>query len=234
MEEDSLHLCKVESIQKTTVFVRLENGKKGTIIISEIAPGRIRNLRQYVVPNKKIVCKILRLNNGNIELSLRRVSAKEKKEVLTKYKQEQTAKSAIHSILKEKAEKAEEKILENFKTLSEFLLEAKENEKLIDEYVPKEFHEKILRITQKKKKGVEVKKIINLSCLESDGLDRIKKILEVEDEELKITYLAAGKYQLTAKGPDYKSLNKKVDAILLNLEKTAKKDRCSFEVKDKK
>lgn len=234
MEEDSLHLCKVESVQKTTVFVKLENGKKGTIVISEIAPGRIRNLRQYVVPNKKVVCKILRLNKGNVELSLRRVSAKEKKEVLTKYKQEQTAKSAIHSILKEKAVESEKKILEDFKTLSKFLLEAKEDEKLIDKYIPKEFHEKILRITQKKKKGVEVKKILNLSCLESDGLERIKKILEIKEGGLKITYISAGKYQLTAKGADYKSLNKKIDALVNDLEKTAKKEKCDFKVKDKK
>ncbi len=129
---------------------------------------------------------------------------------------------------------AEEKILKDFSILSEFLLKAKEDVKLIDKYIPKKFHEQILRITQKKKKGVEVKKILNLSCLESDGLERIKKILEIKDEEIKITYISAGKYQLTAKGPDYKSLNKKVDAIVSDLEKAAKKEKCGFEARDKK
>jgi translation initiation factor 2 subunit 1 len=234
MEEDSLHLCTVESIHGTTVFVKLDNGKKGTIVISEIAPGRIRNLRQYVVPNKKIVCKILRISNGNIELSLRRVNSKEKKEVMEKYKQEQTAKSAIHSILKEKAKLTEEKILKDFQTLGKFLMEAKENTKLIDKYIPKTFHIQIKKITEKKKKGVEVKKIINLKCLESKGIETIKNIMNFSDDKTKITYLSAGRYQLTAKGEDYKTLNKRVDSILESLEKETKKQKCEFSFEEKK
>jgi translation initiation factor 2 alpha subunit (eIF-2alpha) len=31
-------------------------------------------MRAYVVPNKKIVCKILRVSGDNVELSLRRVN----------------------------------------------------------------------------------------------------------------------------------------------------------------
>src|SRR3989344_4876424 len=76
-------LCTVERIEGTVVFVSLDNRKEGSIVVSEIAPGRIRNLRDYVVPKKKIVCKILRISDrGNVELSLRRVSAKERKEVM--------------------------------------------------------------------------------------------------------------------------------------------------------
>ncbi len=80
MEEGDIVLCTVVKIERTTVFVKLEDGKEGTINTSEIAPGRIRNLRDYVVPDKKIVCKILSIDpKGNINLSLRRVTTKEKK-----------------------------------------------------------------------------------------------------------------------------------------------------------
>ena len=49
-------MCIVERIEKTVVFVKiLNNGNEteGSITTSEIAPGRIRNIRDYVVPKKK-------------------------------------------------------------------------------------------------------------------------------------------------------------------------------------
>ena len=85
MEVGDLVLCTVDRVVGTVVFVKIEGqGKEveGSITFSEVAPGRIRNIRDYVVPKKKIVCKILRMLNGNIDLSLRRVTQKERKEVL--------------------------------------------------------------------------------------------------------------------------------------------------------
>ena len=81
-EEGDIVLCTVERIEGTNVFVSIEGNGEGSIMTSEIAPGRIRNLRDYVVPKKKIVCKILRVSGNRIDLSLRRVTQKEQKEVL--------------------------------------------------------------------------------------------------------------------------------------------------------
>jgi len=72
LEVGDVVLCTVDKIAGTVVFVKIDRNGEGNIITSEIAPGRIRNLREYVVPKKKIVCKILRISpNGNINLSLR-------------------------------------------------------------------------------------------------------------------------------------------------------------------
>src|SRR3990167_3310904 len=113
LEEGDLVLCTVEKIVGTIVFVNIDGEKKqGSIVLSEIAPGRIRNLRDYVVPKKKIVCKILRIyDKGNIELSLRRVTLKEKKEVLEQFKLEKSYESILRSVLGENAQK----IIENIK-----------------------------------------------------------------------------------------------------------------------
>ena len=89
LEEGEIVSCVVDRIVGTIVFVKISGNGEGSIILSEIAPGRIRNLRNYVVPKKKIVCKILKIgDSGNIYLSLRRVTQKEKKEVLEQEKQE--------------------------------------------------------------------------------------------------------------------------------------------------
>src|SRR4030042_2930646 len=101
IEEGDLVLCTVDRIAGTVVFVKVEGEEReGSIILSEIAPGRIRNLREYVIPKKKIVCKILKTSGGTISLSLRRVSQKEKKEILDVYNQERSYVSILKSVVK--------------------------------------------------------------------------------------------------------------------------------------
>ncbi len=71
-EEGELVLCNVTKIMPNSVFCRLEEyGRQGMIHISEIAPGRIRNIRDYVVEGKFVVCKVLRIDQirGYIDLS---------------------------------------------------------------------------------------------------------------------------------------------------------------------
>ena len=57
-EEEELVLCTVLSVYHHSVFVKLdEYDKKGLIHISEVSPGRIRNIRDYVVEGKKLYVK---------------------------------------------------------------------------------------------------------------------------------------------------------------------------------
>jgi translation initiation factor 2 alpha subunit (eIF-2alpha) len=234
LNEDDIILGTVERITSTTIFVKLENNQEGTIILSEIAPGRIKNLRAYVVPNKKIVCKVLRISGSHIDLSLRRVKSKEKKQVLEKYKQEKTAKSALRSILKEDAKSTEEKILKNFESVFDFMSQSKEDSNLIEKYIPKKFQEQIKKISKKKSKELEIKKEIKLKCLQNNGLSTIKQIMNIKNPNLKIIYITAGKFQLTLKGKQYKEINKQLEEILNQAQEKAKKQNCEFEVVDKK
>ena len=62
-EEDEIVICTVTKIHFHSVFVNLdEYGRSGLIHISEVSPGRIRNLRDFVVEGKKVVCKVLRID----------------------------------------------------------------------------------------------------------------------------------------------------------------------------
>jgi len=86
-EEGELVLCKVTKVSYNSVFANLEEyGKHGMIHISEVSPGRIRNLNDYVKLGKMVVCKILRVNQekGHIDLSLRRVNEIKKGIKITK------------------------------------------------------------------------------------------------------------------------------------------------------
>lgn len=234
MEENDLVLCKVEKVTNTITFVRLPNGKQGTIISSEIAPGRIKFMRQYVVPNKQIVCKVLEIKGDNINLSLRRVNSREKKEVMKKFKQEQATNVAFKQILGEKSEQVKEKILEDFTTLAEFIESAKSDKDLITKYIPKSNLESIKKLTEKRKENLELKQNIKIKCLEDDGIKRIKDLLDIDNKNLSITYLTAGQFKLKLIVDDFKQGKKNLTEILEKLKEKAKKNNCEFFVSEEK
>src|SRR3989304_1847417 len=103
LDTGDIILCTVDHIVGTTVFVHIEGNGEASIVFSEIAPGRIRNIRDYVVPKKKIVCKVLRVSGDRIDLSLRRVTQKEQKELKERYKQEKSYESILKGVLGNRA-----------------------------------------------------------------------------------------------------------------------------------
>ena len=229
LEEGQIVLCTVKTIVGTTIFVNIEDyNKEGTIITSEIAPGRIRNLRDYVIPNKKIVCKILRLGENHIALSLRRVTLKEKKELNESYKKEKSLAATLKTI-SENYGKIIEKIKET-SSLAEFFGQAKENPNILDTLMNKEETEKLLKILkEKREKEVSVKKKFSLTCEDGCGICKIKNILPEE-----AIYIAAGNFQITIKNHNYKDANTKLNQLLENIEKKAKENNCIFKTgKDK-
>ncbi len=232
LQAGDLVLCTVERIEKTIVFVKVHHqGKEldGTIVTSEISPGRIRNIRNYVVPKKKIVCKVLRVSKGNIELSLRRVTQKEKKEVLERYSQEKSYKSIFKTILKEYAERAIKEIEKNT-TLYDFIEEAKKSPEILEKIIGKEKAEKILKIikTEKTKKA-SIKKEFLLTTKNPDGVKLIKNILK-EIKKAEIKYLSAGKYSIKLESDNLKQADIQINEILKNLEEKAEKHNMDFKV----
>src|SRR3989338_10465342 len=194
LKEGDVVLCTVEKIVETTVFVKIEDNGQGSIIVSEIAPGRIRNLRDYVVPNKKIVCKILRIGKDYANLSLRRVVENERKEVLDKCEKEKNSFSVLKSILSEKASEVAEKIKKE-SNLSEFLQNCKSDPSKLQAHMTKEQAERICKIlAEKKEKKVEIKKEFILKSSHSDGIRRIKRILDINLENGNINYIAASRF----------------------------------------
>ena len=245
LEEGDVVLCTVEKIDGTIVFVKIDGNGQGSIITSEIAPGRIRNLRAYVVPKKKIVCKVLRITDrGNIHLSLRRVTLKEKKEVLEQNKQEKRSSSILKSVLGEKTKDIIKKIKEK-SSISEFLEQSKQDSKDLENLVGKKDTEKILEIIniEKSKKAV-IKKDFQFKTTQPNGLELIKKILNLKGRlsegnrlgvlaDAEIKYVSAGKYSIKVGGDDMKKADHKLQEVLKEIEIQAKKSKVEFSLKKK-
>lgn len=229
VKEDDLVLCTVQKIEDAVVFVDVEGNGQGSLVPSEIAAGRIRNIRDYVYPNKKIVCKILRIQNNHPQLSLRRVTAKEREEVLERHKKGKILESILKVCLKD-PEKVIEKIKENY-DLSDFLDELKEKPEIAEKFMTKaEANSLKEKLSEKKEKEKEVKKIIILKTNSPTGLEDIKEILKISDMEIK--YLGSSKFSITKKAKDFKEANNSLTRALDSIKQKAKEKKAEFEIKE--
>ncbi len=214
------------------------------IHISEVSPGRIRNINDFVKVGKAIVCKVLRINTerGHIDLSLRRVNDNQKRKKMDKIKQELKAEKIIEDsakILEQDVQKFYEKVskipmeqdgyvypsfeavIEEDYDLNELQLDKKEVEileKLVKERI--------------KLKQVEIVGNITVKTYEPNGVEIVKKALimveDIDREKITVKYLGASKFKLRIIAHDYKEaetiLKKSIDIA----EKFCEKNKAEF------
>ncbi|MAE49730.1 hypothetical protein CMI48_02780 [Candidatus Pacearchaeota archaeon] len=221
-------LCTVNKIEGANVFVTTSSGAQGSITLSEIAAGRIRNLRQYVTVNKKIVCKVLRTNP--LQLSLRRVTSGERQEVLDAYKQERNFLAVLKATTK-----SPEKILEKIKAsydLQDFLDQAREDPKLLEKVTTKTEAVKIAETWKdKSSKKKKVKQEISLTSTAPEGVNDLKDILETK--EAQVNYLGSSRFEISIEAEDFKTANTQLQTILETIKKKAEKKHAQLEIKEK-
>ena len=232
LKEDDIVLCKVKKIEKTIVFVEIEGEGEGSIISSEISAGRIRNLRDYVTPNKKIVCKVLNIVDGNTQLSLRRVTTKEKEEVLEANKKEKNLLAMLKTITK-----SPEEILEKIKsayTAAEFIEEGRNNIKTIEKFLSAKDAEALYKIfSEKKEKEKEIKVTLKLNSSKPSGLEDIKSILKIKEKTVEIHYLGSSKFEVVIKAQDFKKANTLMEESLEEIKEKAKQLKANLIIKEK-
>lgn len=232
LEEGRIVLCTVDRVVGTVVFVKIDDyGLEGTITFSEIAPGRIRNIRDFVFPGKKIVCKILRINPSGIDLSLRRVKLKEMNELNEQNRREKSYVQMFKSILGGKAEKAIEKIKEKEESLVLFLEKVRENPEMLDGYLAAEDAARIKGILEDKKvKEVILSRKFSLINKGPKGIVFVKSIISeaINGINCEVSYIAAGKYLIKMKAADAKKADNLLEGVIKNLEVSAKKSGSVF------
>ncbi len=221
-EPSDLVMCTVTNIQHNSTFVNIhEYNKQGMITISEIAPGRIRNIRDYVIEGKIVICKVLNVNKerGYIDLSLRRVTEGQKRQKSDEIKQETRAEKIIelaahelkvpfeqlYSKLSEKLLKQYFYIYQAFEDVMNGSLELRD---IVDEktaaLLEKTIADKI------KPKQIIIAGDVSISVWEENGVSIIRSALTnaISGPETKINYLGGGRYRIMVKGTDYKTVEK--------------------------
>lgn len=66
----SIIKCQVTGIEKYGIFVKVDDKFSGLIHISEISPGFVRNIEDYVLVGNMIYAKVLEVDEENLKIKL--------------------------------------------------------------------------------------------------------------------------------------------------------------------
>jgi len=245
-EADELVLCTVTNIHFHSVFAKLDEyeNKTGLIHISEISPGRIRNIRDYVVEGKKIVCKVLKIDTktGHIDLSLRRVNDNQKRKKINEIKQEQKAEKIIELVAKQNKKDLEklyldltEKIFKKYDDLTSCFKEVVKNNALLEKLgIEKKIADELIEIIKVrfKEEDIIIGGLLKVKSFDPDGLEIVKKQLQtVEkiDKTIDLRYAGGGLYKLKIKTKKYKDAEKTLEKVLKKVNELQDKDQAIVE-----
>ncbi len=245
-EEGEIVFCTVTKIHFHSVFVTLDEyaGKQGMIHISEVSPGRIRNLGDYVKEGKVIVCKVLRINKerGHIDLSLRRVNESQRRAKVEERKQQTIAENILQSYiqqhkgdLKQLYQEVSQAVLEVYDTLYDAFEDVVENNvTLVDAGLNATLATDLEKLVREriKPKEVVITGELALETYIEDGAKLVnafmKDVVGISDL-LKVHFLGSGKFKIEVHAREYKiaeeviaKLEEKVTAI------NSKETICSF------
>jgi len=224
-EEDDLVMCTITKVHFHSVFVDLdEYGKQGMIHISEVSPGRIRNIRDFVIEGKKIVCKVLKvhLDRGHIDLSLRRVTEIQKRQKVDEMKMEQKAEKIIEYAAKDLKSETKKlfdiitkNILSKYSSVYDYFHAVASSTASIEESGLDAKSAKTLEEAIKsriKETAVTIEGTLKLSSYDPNGIEIVKEALKkaeaVDKVAIKIKYLGSGSYHIIVEAKDYKQAEK--------------------------
>ncbi len=247
-KENEIVLCKVTKVLPNSVFANLEEYKfkSGMLHISEVSPGRIRNIRDYVKEGKVIICKVLKIDNekGHIDLSLRRVSESQRRQKIDEMKKEQIAEKIVEFIAKKNKMDTKElykvisvPIFEEYDTLyGAFEDFVDEGVSLKDLKIPQKYLKDFEEIIHQRIKPPEfvMEGDVIIKSFAPDGVKVVKEALKAAAKikgDHDIRYKGAGKYHVTVTSNDKKDADQTLTAIgqaALDFMKKKKGDEASF------
>lgn len=245
-KEQEVVLCTVRNILPHSVFADIDEYEnlKGMIHISEIAPGRIRNIRDYVREGKKVVCMVLKVDSmkGQIDLSLRRVGSASRKIKEEEIKQEAKAEKIMGYVgqklgVKPKIllEEVVGKILKQYKTVFECLKDVAARGAVVLQSigVDEKYVKVLAEIVQEKMKPPEyiVEKEVRVRCNAKAGVHAIKgmfaegkEFAKANNIDANFIYISAPKYRVEIRSKDYKSAEHDMQKVIAVLEGRIKKE----------
>ena len=242
-EAGDLVMATIETVTDYGAYAKLdEYNKRGLLHKSEISSSWIRNIRDFVREGQKAVLKVIRVDieKGHIDLSMRRVTKRERIEKVLSWKKDRKAEALlkgvaekVHLSVQGVYEKAGAALDEKFGLYDGFEKLAKEGAEVLTkigvaEDLAKAFAE--VAVERIHVKMVKVKGILEIRCLKPNGVRLIKeaflsakKTEEVKDAEVRFYVIAAPKYSIEALAENYKRaeevLQKVSQSVITNITK---------------
>ncbi len=225
-EPGELVVGRVDEIEDFGVFVDLleYDDKRGLCHISEVASGWIKNVRDHVNVDQRVVAKVLDVDEDaqQIDLSIKDVNDHQRKDKIQEWKNEQKADNWMtlafgEDIDDEVYTAVANELLTEFGSMYAGFEEAAIHgeEALVDTDLSDDEIESIVSTARENVSVpyVNVTGYVSLECPDSDGVDDIKAALKAaegngelpEEVDLEVTYVGAPEYRVRVQAPDYKT-----------------------------
>ena len=237
-------IVTVERITDYGAYVKLDEfGKEGLLHLSEVSSSWVRNIRDFVREGQKTVLKVLRVDTekAHVDLSLRRVTKRERIDKVMSWKRERKAETMMRSAgeklgvsVEEIYAKAGVLIEKEFGDIYDGLEKvAREGAAvLVNIGVPKEVADALEAVAREKVRlpMVRIKGTFELQCAKPNGVRCIRDALlaaqKVEDEkgaDVRVFVVSPPRYSIVVAAEDYKKaekvLQKASEAVLKTVTK---------------
>ncbi len=235
-EVGDLVIATIETVTDYGAYAKLdEYNKRGLLHVSEISSSWIRNIRDFVREGQKMVLKVLRvdLEKGHIDLSLRRVTKRERIEKVLSWKKERKADALLRGVAEKVGLTNEEvyekagRIVEDMYGLYEgFEKAAIEGPEALTEIgVAENIAKAFVEMAQERihVKMVKVRGVLEIRCMKPNGVKIIKEAFnkakseKLKDATVKFYVIAAPKYSIEASAENYKRAEDVLQKVAQNV-----------------
>jgi translation initiation factor 2 subunit 1 len=221
-EEGQLVVGRIGEIKSFGAFVSLEDypDSKGLVHLREVAPGRIRSIRDYIKEKQRVVVRVIGVDpeRNYVDLSLRNITKYQKNGAIKEWKDSKRAKKLFGLV----AEAIGKKVANCYKDFGDMLIErydslygAFETAVLDSRVFEKDFKgEWVKPFVEIAKKHIQIPSVsikgeLSLASYEPNGSNRIKQLCKsiekkARDIEIKVQYVSAPVYRISVNALTYK------------------------------
>jgi len=244
-------VATVREIFEYGAYVTLDeyNDLKAYLPWSEIATRWVKNIREVIRENQKIVVRVIRVDHKRktVDVSLKRVPDNEKRKKMLWWKRylkackiaefvaEKLGKS-VESAYKEVIWKLEDHYGDPLLGLEEAVIRG--SQALAEARVPSEWHEELIEEAKKhvQLKTARIRVLVTVRSFAGDGVERVKRVLGTiysvvsshKDVKVDIYTQGSPRYIVELVGYDYKELEKIMSEALESARKVAEELNTEF------
>ena len=233
-KEGELIVATVYKVLPYGCFAKLEEyvGKEAFIHISEVSSGWVKNIRDHVRENQKIVARCIRVNpkKGHIDASLKRIREDQRTKKIQQWKIEQKAEKFLELSAKSLGKDLNTAYKEVGFDLMDFFgdiygdFETAVDEgatALTDEGISEEWAEAITEVAKRNitPPEVHISGYVDIQTFDYNGVDIVKEALlaaenngDNDGEVIKVQCVGAPRYRITVTSTDYILAEKELQA----------------------
>lgn len=241
-ETGDLVVVTIKNVKNFGANVRLDEfeGKEGFIHIAEVATGWVKHIRDHLREGQRTVCKVLNVDQerGYIDLSLKRVNDHQKREKISRWKNEQKSSKLLELAADQlgmTVDECEDEFGGFLRKRYGTLYEAFEEAAAEEDWLPEkkgDWKKVIIQIAKENvvPPYVQIGGYIESYSLAPDGIDMIKEsLLSGISEGVEIQYAGAPRYRISVKDKDYKSAEERLKISIQSITETSKKNNVVLE-----